>query len=292
MKYLALTLFLCFFTFSLWANDDEIKEIKFGYQRIIYTMEIETPEGEKLYFGLEPLFCENREGWGQYRANARYFGEWLSNTASLLKQGPPKIEALKLTGAVSGEVVEKLQDGHFLDEPRDRIFAGVSYGSLVFDISGGGDKYAAYVSKTPITGGFVFPEDKINPQDYEAYRDAYGDLIMSVGVNLSRPDNVYENRGIFRNPLSTLDQTHKGISMLLHGFVGKVMQTKKQKEFMLVNAAQSMAVVLNKNLHPDEYYDANTLPEHLSWCKEKGGILDTLFVVKVEALAKRIDRKS
>ena len=73
---------------------------------------------------------------------------------------------------------------------------------------------------------------------------------MSVGTTQWPDFRAYENRGIFRNPLSLLDGTHRGISLTLHGFTARVMKTTldRNMKFLYVNALDSMKNLLSRRL--------------------------------------------
>lgn len=60
--------------------------------------------------------------------------------------------------------------------------------------------------------------DKDIPPDFTFHHfyELYQDIIMCVGVTIG--EKQVENRGIFRNPLSVVEQTYRGIAMNLHQF--------------------------------------------------------------------------
>ncbi len=78
--------------------------------------------------------------------------------------------------------------------------------------------HVVYVSKLPVTGRAKF-ESKLT--GFGEYVEKYGNLIMSVGVTINE---VVENRGIFRNPLSVVEGGFGGISMMTHCFTCMVVE--------------------------------------------------------------------
>jgi len=96
---------------------------------------------------------------------------------------------------------------------------------------------------------------EVNLKEFIHY---YSDLIMSVGSDFSSSDH-YHNRGIFRNPLSVIDNKHKGISMILHGFTAAVAQKFfPEKNYIKVSPIGSMqAIISNSSLKQEDYQISN-----------------------------------
>jgi hypothetical protein len=88
----------------------------------------------------------------------------------------------------------------------------------------------------------------------KTYIARYSDLIMCVGADFSSNEKgSFHSRGIFRNPYCTIENTYKGISMLLHGFTGTVAQKFfPEKLIMVVRPVASMQHIICRSLSADD----------------------------------------
>ncbi|MGN6670865.1 MAG: hypothetical protein ACTHJ4_04935, partial [Candidatus Nucleicultricaceae bacterium] len=90
-------------------------------------------------------------------------------------------------------------------------------------------------SSKPITGFFPFPDDlpeAITLEQYVAYSEP---LIMIVSSYISA-DDAYQNRGIFRNPVSFLTDDYPGLGLLLHAVTSLARQQQNPNfHFMFVD---------------------------------------------------------
>jgi hypothetical protein len=143
------------------------------------------------------------------------------------------------------------------DKKSEQKMEGVSNiggGITGLTIKTGENRYIAYVSKKPFVGKFPFPNDP-KFKNIMNFNELYGDLLMCVGVNSYRGKSYYENRGIFRNPTSMINNDFKGISLHLHSMTGAVIHSFKedfgQKEHMRVRALPEMHEILRKNFGKD-----------------------------------------
>jgi hypothetical protein len=123
--------------------------------------------------------------------------------------------------------------------------------------------FVAYISKSPITdfcslpglpittNGLIDSGKALMDISYEwitqikRYTECYDHILMCVSsysppMIAKVPPHIdsmktYENRGIFRNPLSMIDGNYKGLAIPLHAFTGKVWLSKHpEMEYMLV----------------------------------------------------------
>lgn len=72
---------------------------------------------------------------------------------------------------------------------------------------------------------------------------------MIVRSEVEHGDNAYTNRGIFKNPISFIEDGNKypGLSMKLHGFSAVVVdQFSKDKQYMSVAPAPAMRALIVK----------------------------------------------
>lgn len=102
--------------------------------------------------------------------------------------------------------------------------------------------HVVYASKCPVTIPFHLRESH-KPRGFAHYYDLYQDIIMSVGVTIN--EEVVENRGIFRNPLSIISNDHRGIAMFLHTFTCRMVhQYFPQVSIFSVRPMEKMAQIL------------------------------------------------
>lgn len=192
-----------------------------------------TIAGSSVYFGLERITPAEAEYWQTYRVQAKF----LSKAIIRAKYGG-------------------IQRGC----KRFMLFCGTGVGCAGFAIknrvpkSEGYDYYVAYASTTPVVAPhrcqqdssllFRSKEDVDNIEMKEAaFREKYGTLLMTVGVSRWDRFRAFENRGIFRNPISSLDASHPGISLYLHAFAATAMQQLSDHplDYLFVNASTNMA---------------------------------------------------
>ena len=130
---------------------------------------------------------------------------------------------------------------------------------------------------------------KISLKDY--FR-RYRDILMCVGSQFSSNRKSFENRGIFRNPYSMIQKDYLGISMLVHGFTGAVVQKffPERKE-MVVRPIPSMQLIIFENLEPDDYTvnKLGAIDQLIRECREdcenREGI-ESYNDIKIEAVAR------
>ncbi len=115
--------------------------------------------------------------------------------------------------------------------------------------------YVIYASKT---ADFKMPRvDKNNastePLTFKEYTDLYGDLLICVGAGFPDSASVH-SKGMFRNPYSTIEKTHQGLSMIIRGFSGAVVQKFfPEKTTLNCKPIPSMQYMISSSLQPDDY---------------------------------------
>lgn len=213
----------------------------------IFTTTRRLPSGEIVYLGAEPVNDERSLKWEGYR----------DDTVRLVSSDGGSLDMAPLSNNTLNDMVRRFfsQDGPCKTQivelingiPQNKrtkmsnALRGCRSGASGMHF-GPGD-YIAYVSKNPITGFCPLGEGYgAQIKQLDTYIQTYGHILMSVSFFDKRicsdtgdrvyegrgicSDGVhcfYEHRGIFRNPVSMLEQTYKGLALLLHGFAGTCM---------------------------------------------------------------------
>ena len=212
----------------------------------IYSAVAKAPTGERMYLAME-AFDKDRYKWGKYKAAAKFLvegGDCGDTVGSLTEIGSHVNDGGNLKDCTSSHTFPNF----WTSDPatseklvanllKQKIVANSSKVKELSTIPHGSDgvnlqqqTHMAYVSKSPIRGRFKAPAvgsiaDYLCKEGFSAYVDCFGDLIMSVGVNIMKKHQLVENRGIFRNPLSVVEGGYGGISMMLHSFTCMVMRS-------------------------------------------------------------------
>lgn len=137
------------------------------------------------------------------------------------------------------------------------------------------------------------------------YITRYKNLLMCVGVSFNRSAEVYEVRGIFRNPYNMLEGSYKNSSMILHGFMGAVAKKyypeKKEEEvrpmysqlYLICQHIQESDIRFpnyktddprNNELYGNFNYEGIKDINLLKDGSRGGGLLNTVYI-KIDALA-------
>ena len=97
---------------------------------------------------------------------------------------------------------------------------------------------------------------------FNDFQQNYADLLMSVTSFDWDKTGQFENKGICRNPISTLDNTHKGISMLILGFSAAVAERFfNTKHLIKINPLINMSFLLQNTLPKEAYFsDSSIIP--------------------------------
>ncbi len=212
---------------------------------------------EIVYFGVERVESDNELKWRQYAGCSDLIG-------GSARGGLLKVLALSsklgvwilfdkvkdVTGFNEQEYIEYMNKLDAVIHSRPSVvdaLEGVGEGVAGFSLSFDGHHYVVYASKKPITGRFVFIENAEKCFPLKDFYESYGNLLKSVRLQDNPDTNRYSNRGIFRNPISFIEDGSKypRISMKLHGF-SAVFAKKflKGKEYMTVRPVISMRKIL------------------------------------------------
>lgn len=246
----------------------------------IVTSAVRLKSGEIAYFGFEPIFNEDREKkWSTYRLLTQDYTSARSLFNAPLDFIINRFDSYKSlyfekTQKHDQELLELLRHFPNKKDPQTEktiynlAIEGINSGAAGFHTKIGG--YVAYVSKKPIEGFFPLPDVAPERVDFDAYVDAYDNLVMVVSSYGGEP--LFQHRGIFRFPLSMLRKDYQGIGLLIHAFA-----TYARSE--LFPKVQIMSV------NPD----ANLLMAKLLEDNFKGDVIKkdgTSYDIKVEALKK------
>lgn len=120
--------------------------------------------------------------------------------------------------------------------------------------------HVVYATNSPVLTRFENrkSEKKGFPKFYEMYQD----IVMSVGVNIREKDETVENRGIFRNPISIVNNDFRNISMLLHEFTCQVIcEFFSSVRCFYVRPMPKMAQILFESLEKDCFLINGANPE-------------------------------
>jgi len=206
-------------------NSFSPKEITKG---ALYKAESYTEDGEKVDLYMEVLTDDNINKWNAYMDKA------ISSASELIDSNLSKKSALnEVSRAIHAQNFRK---GEY----------------VVYALKHGAE------STLPITNR--------NSNNIKNFEHDYGNILMSFHSEWVPKENMtgyilnehsYQNRGIFRNPVSIIENKHKGLAMLLHGFSASVAQIFfPEKKYLQVSPIGSMQYILFHSL-PREAF-ANT----------------------------------
>lgn len=255
----------------------------------IYTAEIKLKSGEIAYFAMEPIINEDRSNkWRAY-----------GNVTSTLTQMRSYLYATFIRPELFEKITSIFPNTHVHEaEVRNLITNFIKTGpnekmaNAMYGIEGGIrgmhssiGTYITYISKEPVTGFFPFPEQAPEEKDFDAYIDAYDNLIMSVSSyhTLDKgAEDEYQHRGIFRNPISMLRKDYQGLGILIHAFTGLAWSIEfPEKKYMTVNpdGNEYMRFLLENNFTEAEkgYAEEDAIGRSK---KKSGGDV----IVKIDAL--------
>ena len=225
----------------------------------VYKAESYSADGEKIDLFMELITPSNIEAWNAYRMSA----------ASIARDLQSDCEPHSSKWKALGEVPRGAYAKHF------------SLGDYVVYAS----KHGAGYSLSTIDGAKDFEQN-------------YNHILMSVDAAFEPKESEtgfvmnersFTNRGIFRNPVSIIENTHKGLAMLLHGFSAAVAQKFfPEKEHMEVSPIASMQYILYHSLprdafvHNDEAYEKIGLSARTMSGRE--AVNNVLKIVKLSEL--------
>lgn len=232
--------------------------------------------GEKFFLKMERVTTANKQHWRNYAlVTSRLTSEGRSLMASLIKTIKKAVapdgtigytnENYDVMAPQLGMSKEEFQDlvnllgkHGFISGKENRakhsallnISAGA--GHIILDTTD--ECYVVYASKTE---NFQIPVAEFDhlapPPPLKEYFRLYGDLLVCVGTNFSWKGG-FHSKGIFRNPYSTIENTYKGVAMILRAFSGAV--AKKyfpDKHTLFVEPLTSMQHQISSSLNPEDY---------------------------------------
>lgn len=279
----------------------------------VFIGEGKAKSGEKVFLRMEKVTEANKPLWEQY----------CRTTAQLTLHGRSALTyAMRGTKAVTdvngsvrfvneqyedladrlGQTREEFDDfikllgkNGFAWEPKNKpriaavhnIHAGATH--LALDTAS--EHYVVYASKT---ADFRMPPDSVaagasRPLTFKEYIRFFGDLLICVGVNFPDATSIH-SKGMFRNPGSVIENTHKGLSMVLRGFSGAVTQKYfPDRRVLSCKPLSSMQYMISCSLRSEDYrVEGHTHEEALSNAEEsmrEGQVYEMPHnIIKISAL--------
>lgn len=209
------------------TNPFEPKQISPG----LYKSESYSEDGEKIDLYMELFTVDNIGLWNTYRKKAVLIADELITVTSL-------------------------------DSSKRSALAEVYRGAYAKEFLK--NEYVLYAVKHGAQPPFLTSTISEESYSIEEFQRDYGNLLMSVVADFQVRKTLfgmlheysYENRGIFRNPLSIVENTHKGLAMLLHGFSAAV-STKffPEKLYLEVSPIGSMQYILFHSLPREAFFN-------------------------------------
>lgn len=262
------------------ASIGDVIQIKDG----VYTAQGTTPKGEKIYFGIERLDRRSIY-WNFYqracvrlcdtsRGLLNYLGLILNDASELAKVQKNK-ESYELDCHEFSAFIQQMKEREIYEGgSRWKSLRATETGARSFELMLLEGNFVAYVSKVPIEGVASFPKSlKFNPTTLKRISQIFGNILMTVGVRNIDGVPIFENRGIFRNPLSLVEGGYSDISMQLHAFIGKAFKTHinstlgintknymtvfplKQMEAIFISTVGRSRISIDHDLPPELYLD-------------------------------------
>lgn len=263
----------------------------------IYTAEGRTEKGENIYFGMEMIDNTSREVWRDYSNAAYSLCDGILRGMVRFLDDESKLKNLQQDSGLSKEEFKDLAiqfrkrglhpQGKLAEAISD-IPGGIVGFMIESSLSGvfAPATYVAYISKMPITGPLSLPKTESN---LKIFKEKYKNILMSVGVRLDSSRPFFENRGIFRNPISVIEGGYSNIATQLHAFTGKVMKEcvnqtlgDKQKLYMSVSPIKNMKELLVKKIGWERIKTKQDIPEELRI--KSSGIGEQQFLISLEDL--------
>ncbi len=282
----------------------------------VYIGEGRAKSGEKFYLRIERVNDSNYPFWSSYLSATNKFCNsgksvlgYLMNRIRLIDEVDGKKQFVY--GDHEGVPDMVGMDANELQQLIDALGRGGYYKggerrrrNALLQIDSG----SCHLITAPAEGNYVTFASRcreISTTDLASERDAnvsdmslkdyfrqYRDILMCVGSQLSSDGKSFENRGIFRNPYSMIQKDYLGISMVLHGFTGAVVQKFfPERTKMVVRPVPSMQLIIFETLGRDDYTVATQgdidqlIRECREDCENREGI-ESHNNIKIEALAR------
>lgn len=261
-------LFIFFCNVSLFAAQPNIGSIK-KLQGGLYTAEGTTADGEKIYFGYERLDTQaERDAWQGYSDACQKLvadpNGWLVELGTHAKRSDykkcKKRDHFKYMAAPAyRQLARYLRKGGFTPEGKkwENLHA-IRHGMAGFGPQFA--NYVAYISTKPITERIRETE---SVGTYTEVELQYGHIIMTVCSTVSTEKKpIYENGGIFRNPIHLIKGGYYNVSCMLHVFTAKVMRGITM-QYLTMRPLPVMKDILVKTLGNDKVKIGDEIPEPL-----------------------------
>jgi hypothetical protein len=233
--------------------------------------------GEKFFLKMEKITEANRSQWNSYREftlgltrPSRSLLAYIAGTTKKIRADDGTIrfvndhydemfEALGQTKEEFDDLIKLFGDRGYTCAPEDKArcatlldtFTGAGY----FSVGLRHGLHVVYATKKadfqmPITVG---NESSVKLLTLKEYIRLYSDLLMCTSADFSWKKGFY-SRGTFRNPCNAIENTHKGVAMILRSFSGAV--AKKffsEMQTLYVKPLTSMQYQISSTLQPEDY---------------------------------------
>lgn len=297
MKY-TLWLLLFFSNACLFAAQPTLGSVK-ELHNGLYTAEGITAAGEKIYLGFERLDTQaERDAWQGYSDACQKLVDdskgWLvflgthAHDKNEYKKLKDEEQFQNMDSSSFKKLIRAMRKGGFT--PQGNKWENVH--ATRHGMAGFGPQfssYVAYISTKPITERLY---NTASLRTYSEIESHYGHLVMSVCTTVSTEKPVYENRGIFRNPLNLIKGGYSNVSCLLHVFTAKAMKFLNQspnashRQYLTVRALPTMKEIIVKTIGNDKVKIGDQIPEPLREFPALGfGIFDIKMLMDIDDIA-------
>jgi hypothetical protein len=244
----------------------------------VFVGEGRAKSGEKIFLKMERVTDANRTPWERYCQSTAQLTRHGRSVLTFAMRGTKAIQDENGATRYVNEQYEALADrlgqsreefDDFINllgrngyawsqENKRRINAihNTHAGATHLCLSTEAECYVIYASKTQ---DFQMPRIGDNsalsePLTLREYARLYRDLLICVGMDFPDRDSIH-SKGMFRNPISSIARTHSGLSMILRGFSGAVVQKYfPEKQTLCCRPLSSMQYMISSSLQPDDYH--------------------------------------
>lgn len=261
MKYKTISLILTLaFAFSIqfafsFAEEDYFQEVVSG----VYAGQA-TVGKETVYFGMEKIDKENEKTWLDFSGYCKSLcrpGEAgilynIANAISNDREVTTHEIFGERTGFTEGEFrsyVDKVRESLSKNKyiiPTIKSIPDAIGGFWLYENT---DAHVIYASKVRVTGRYHFKDDAF--ASLKEFYNGCSNIIMAVSSFSNHNDTqIYENRGIFTNPISVIEDVSKypGLSKKLHGFSAAVWKTMEKDRMQVFPIGAMRGILMKKEL--------------------------------------------
>ncbi len=233
--------------------------------------------GEIIYLHMQLITAENQPYWQQYiKASidmgysarcAGLFPQIIRHTRKMKHQNSTQYtcgsffsynksffkSATGYTWQEFDAFVNALGQKGFIDTYKADVLKLNTVGSHHIEPYHDGHRYIIYATKTE---HFDIQATKLSKNPFQilpfkSYVEQYQNLLMCVTGDFNHMQ-YYENRGIFRNPYSVIENKHKNISMLLHAFSAAVAKHFFSQRILRIRPVSFMQQIICKTLESED----------------------------------------